>query len=172
MEKSMGSENTVFINMTQYGITTLVGATQKKIKWYMKEYATQPDKKFGGGAGKKKLMTYTLQRIQQEDKYFNQSFILPALEQKRWQDFLEDCIIYATLYSFFNKVPVPLSPEVEPGAAVVVDVVHAVLDLPAECTKDIDKATSRPPPASSLSCNTTCNYRPTPLKQIAFRRSH
>jgi hypothetical protein len=55
----MNSENTVFINMFHYGITTLVGATQDKIDWYMNEYSTQPDKKFGGGAGKKKLMTYT-----------------------------------------------------------------------------------------------------------------
>ena len=115
----MESEKAIYIDMTGYGITTIVGATQEKIDWYMNAYATQPDKRFGDGVGKKKLMTYTLKCIQREDRYFNQSPVLPALEQQRWLDFLEDCIIFATLHSFFNKVPVPLSPEVEPEAAAI-----------------------------------------------------
>lgn len=114
----MNSKNTVYIDMNYYGVTTLVGATQEKIDRYMNEYATQPDKSFGGGVGKKKLMKYMLQCIEQEDHYFNQSPILPALEQQRWLDFLEDCVIYSTLHSFLNKVPVPLSPEVERESAV------------------------------------------------------
>ncbi|MEI6834924.1 MAG: hypothetical protein WCL28_13120 [bacterium] len=118
----MESEKAIYIDMTYYGITTVVGATQEKIDWYMNAYATQPDKRFGDGVGKKKLMIYTLKCIKHEDRYFNQSPVLPALEQQRWLDFLEDCIIFATLHSFFNKVPVPLSPEVEPEAAAVLAV--------------------------------------------------
>ena len=55
----MKTEKTVILDMTKFGIKTLVGAKQKKIDFYLTSYRTQPDSRFGGGVGKKQLMTYT-----------------------------------------------------------------------------------------------------------------
>jgi hypothetical protein len=51
----MKENNTVVINMTQYGINTMVGTTENKINFYLNAYKTKADKKFGGGIGKKIL---------------------------------------------------------------------------------------------------------------------
>jgi len=40
------------IAMQSYGINTSVETTEERINWYLNEYATQPDMRFGG-VGKK-----------------------------------------------------------------------------------------------------------------------
>ena len=69
----MKKNDTVVINMTQYGINTLVETTEKKINFYLNEYKTQPDKRFGGGVGKKALMAFTFEAIQKEDIFFSEN---------------------------------------------------------------------------------------------------
>ncbi len=99
----MKKNDTVVINMTQYGINTFVETTEKKINFYLNEYKTQPDKRFGGGVGKKALMAFTFDCIQKEDIFFTKNLFAVITMQERWQDFLEDCIIYATLHAHFNN---------------------------------------------------------------------
>ncbi len=99
----MKKNDTVVINMTQYGINTLVETTEKKINFYLNEYKTQPDKRFGGGVGKKALMAFTFEAIQKEDIFFSENLNAAMTMPQRWDDFLEDCIIYATLHSHFNN---------------------------------------------------------------------
>ena len=105
----MKSEKTVIIDMKKFGITTFVSVKQSKIDWYMNEYATQPDAKFGGGVGKKILVANIYDQILHEEKYFNNSVSLSASHAyDRWQYFLDGCVIYATLNSHFSGNPVPL----------------------------------------------------------------
>lgn len=99
----MKKNDTVVIDMTQYGINTLVGTTEKKINFYLNEYKTQPDKRFGDGVGKKSLMAFTFDAIQKEDIFFSKNSFAVIIMQEHWQDFLEDCIIYATLDAHFNN---------------------------------------------------------------------
>jgi hypothetical protein len=100
----MKKNDTIVINMTQYGINTFVETTEKKINFYLNEYKTQPDKRFGGGVGKKALMAFTLESIQKEDIFFSKNLNAAITMPQRWDDFLEDCIIYATLHSYFNNI--------------------------------------------------------------------
>lgn len=105
----MKIEKSVTIDMTKFGITTMVSTKQSRIDWYMNEYATRPDKLFGGGCGKEALMNHTYSEILYQDKYFNNSsnFADPRAYE-RWQYFLDSCIIYATLNSHFSGTSVPL----------------------------------------------------------------
>ena len=99
----MKNNGTVVINMTQYGINTFVKTTAKKINYYLNEYKTQPDKRFGGGVGKKALMSFTFESIQKEDIFFSKNLNAAITMPQRWQDFLDDCVIYSTLHSHFNN---------------------------------------------------------------------
>lgn len=99
----MKKNDTVVINMTQYGINTFVETTEKKINFYLNEYKTQPDKRFGGGVGKKNLMALTFDSIQKEDIFFSKNLNAAITMPQRWDEFLEDCIIYATLHAHFNN---------------------------------------------------------------------
>ncbi len=96
-----------FINMTAYGIKTIVKASKKKIDWFMNEFATQPDAKFGGGVGKVALLNYLGQCISIEDEFFNKSHLSQIEEPKRWQEYLDDCVAFACLHSFMNGTEVP-----------------------------------------------------------------
>ena len=101
------------LDMRCYGIQTFVRTTAERIDWYMNEYETQPDILFGGGLGKKNLMDHTLSCILREDLYFTKFQFAFAIEQQRWLDFLEDCMIYATLHCYLNGAFMPLLSEVE-----------------------------------------------------------
>ena len=107
----MQTQKTVILDMTKFGIKTLVGAEHKKIDFYLTIYRTQPDSRFGGGVGKKQLMTYTYNCIQAEDKFFDRYPEAAESDPQRWLDFLEDCIIYATLFSYLNDEPLSLVEE-------------------------------------------------------------
>jgi hypothetical protein len=99
----------VVINMLSYNIKTLVSTTQEKIDWYFNEFKTQPDKKFGSGAGKAILCDFLLNTIQIEDAYF--SFVILNAEKSptRWDEFLEDCVAFACLHSHLNKTALPIA---------------------------------------------------------------
>lgn len=104
----MKANDTVVIDMTQYGINTMVGATAKKIDFYLNAYKTKADKKFGGGVGKKNLMSFTYKSIIKEDMFFSDNLNAAIEQPQRWEDFLEDCVVYATLHSHFNNAALPL----------------------------------------------------------------
>lgn len=104
----MKNSDSVILDMTKHGINTVVETSQEKINYYLNEYKTQPDNKFGGGVGKKQFMAYTFFCIQLEEKFFSDNLNSIGIYCQRWEDFLEDCIIYATLYSHFNNTPLPL----------------------------------------------------------------
>jgi hypothetical protein len=99
----------VVINMLSYNIKTLVSTTQEKIDWYFNEFKTQPDKKFGSGAGKSILCDFLLNTIQNEDAYFSLDILNAEKSPTRWDDFLEDCIAFACLHSYLNKTALPIA---------------------------------------------------------------
>jgi hypothetical protein len=120
----MKFEKTVTIDMRNFGISTVVSTKQSKIDWYMNEYATQPDEKFGGGSGKFALMIHTYDQILNEDKHFSTSVNFSAAEAyERWQYFLDGCIIYATLNAHFSGKPVPLVSDTQFADATLVSAI-------------------------------------------------
>ena len=102
------SKTAVAINMFAYGITTIVSTTQEQIDWYFNEFKTQPDKKFGKGAGKRQLCAFLYQQIKREDDFFSSDIFKGEKYPSRWQDFLEDCIAFACIDSYLNNTAVPL----------------------------------------------------------------
>ena len=51
----MEQSKQVVISMLKFDIKTFVVASKKQMNWYRKEFMTQPDKRFGGGVGKKRV---------------------------------------------------------------------------------------------------------------------
>ena len=102
------SRTPVVINMLGYNIKTFVSTTQEKIDWYFNEFKTQPDKKFGSGAGKVILCDFLLNTIRNEDAYFSFDILNAEKSPKRWSEFLEDCVAFACLHSYLNKTALPI----------------------------------------------------------------
>ena len=79
----------------------------KQIGWYMNEITTQPDSKFGGRVGKLILLQYLETYILMDDDFFNESPFHQIEYQARWQDYLDDCVVYACLHSYMHGIEVP-----------------------------------------------------------------
>ena len=121
----------IAINMCTYGIKTFVQTSKERIEFLLNSYSTEPDKKFGGGIGKSRLMESMWQCINHEDRYFSLHLAAGHPEPQRWQDFLDDCVVYATLYSFFDDKPLLL---LEPLARPVTSsAVKALLESYQSC---------------------------------------
>jgi hypothetical protein len=105
----INSQTPVVINMLGYNIKTFVSTTQGKIDWYFNEFKTQPDKKFGNGAGKVILCDFLLNTIQNEDAYFSIDILNAEKSPTRWDEFLEDCVAFACLNSFLNNTALPIA---------------------------------------------------------------
>ena len=103
------SRTPVVINMLGYNIKTFVSTTQEKIDWYFNEFKTQPDKKFGSGAGKVILCEYLFNNIQNEDAYFSFDILNAEKSPIRWDEFLDDCVAFACLHSYLNKTALPIA---------------------------------------------------------------
>ena len=103
------SRTPVVLNMLGYNIKTFVSTTQEKIDWYFNEFKTQPDKKFGDGAGKVILCEFLLYNIKKEDDYFSLDILNTEKSPKRWSEFLEDCIAFACIHSYLNKTALPIA---------------------------------------------------------------
>jgi hypothetical protein len=97
----------ILLDMTVFGIKTFVGTTQEKIDWYFNEFKTQPDSKFGGGIGKRQLLLELKKILINEDKFFNKNISFKYTYKQRWENYLEDCVAFATLYSFMSDSDLP-----------------------------------------------------------------
>ena len=89
--------------MSSFGINTAVLVKHSRINWYLNEYLTQADKRFGGGLGKKELLRRLEYLLPKEDKYFDSHPNEAVRTNERWVDFCEDCIVLATLAAFLTK---------------------------------------------------------------------
>ena len=101
------NQNNILLDMTVFGIKTLVATTQEKIDWYFDEFKTQPDSKFGGGIGKRRYFLELKKILINEDKFFNKNISFKYTYKQRWGNYLEDCVAFATLHSFMNNSDLP-----------------------------------------------------------------
>jgi hypothetical protein len=90
------------VSLISLGIDTVVLTPHYRLDWYLNEYETQPDWRFGGGLGKKKYLKYLEKHLPRENKYFDLHPEQAIQSNQRWQDFCEDCIILVTLTSFLK----------------------------------------------------------------------
>lgn len=102
----MEQSKQVVISMLKFDIKTFVVASKKQMNWYRKEFMTQPDKRFGGGVGKKGLLSHYKVALPEEDAFFEQDPLNCLIYQQRWDEFLSDCVAMACLHEFLTKEPI------------------------------------------------------------------
>ena len=98
----------ITIDMTTHGLKTLVTTTQEKIDFYMSDYKNAPDACFAYGRGKMALKNHIHQGIVAIDAYFDHTPNAINNQPKLWDDFLENCIVFATLHSHLSGEPLPI----------------------------------------------------------------
>jgi len=96
------------IDMSRYGIGTLVLTEHERLDRMMREYATKPDDIWCGGRGKEYLHKMLREQLLSEDKYFDKNPKAIKRNSERWDNFMDDCVIYATLNAFLFDQPVYL----------------------------------------------------------------
>lgn len=96
------------VDMSRYGIGTVVLTEHEGLDKMMCEYATKPDDIWCGGRGKKHLHKMLHKQLLSEDKYFDKNPKAIQRKAERWSNFMDDCVIYATLNAFLFKEPIAL----------------------------------------------------------------
>jgi hypothetical protein len=96
------------VDMSRYGIGTVVLTEHEGLDKMMCEYATKPDGIWCGGRGKKYLHKMLHKQLLSEDNYFNKNPKAIQRKAERWTNFMDDCVIYATLNAFLFKEPIVL----------------------------------------------------------------
>ncbi len=94
------------IDMSRYGIGTVVLTEHDGLDRMMLEFATKPDEIWCDGRGKKYLHKMLRKQLLKEDKYFDKNPVAIQRNSKRWLNFLDDCVVFATLNAFLFDQPV------------------------------------------------------------------
>ena len=96
------------VDMSTYGIGTVVLTEHEGLDRMMREYATMPDEIWCDGRGKKYLHKMLRKQLLKEDKYFDKNPKAIQRNSERWAIFMDDCVIFATLNAFLFDQPVYL----------------------------------------------------------------
>ena len=94
------------IDMSRYGIGTVVLTEHDGLDRMMLEFATKPDDIWCEGRGKKYLHKMLRKQLLKEDKYFDKNPKAIQRNSERWINFLDDCLVFATLNAFLFNQPV------------------------------------------------------------------
>ena len=95
------------IDMSIYGLSTVVLTTQENLDAMKFEFTNNPRKISKWNKVKKELLIYLEFVIHNEDRYFSLSKTVRKEDEQRWADFLEDCVNYSCLHSHLNGIDVP-----------------------------------------------------------------
>jgi hypothetical protein len=98
----------IVLKMNVYGINTLVKTTQERIDFYLNLFETEDDAMIGGGVGKKMYGHLLIQELRMLDQQFDQSPVLRMVMPQLWDDFIEDCVIFAALDHFSTGRALPI----------------------------------------------------------------
>jgi hypothetical protein len=95
------------IDMSIYGLSTVVLTTQENLDAMKFEFTNNPRKISKWNKVKKELLSYLEFVILNEDRYFSLSKTVRKEDEQRWADFLEDCVNYSCLHSHLKGIDVP-----------------------------------------------------------------
>lgn len=96
------------VDMSRYGIGVVVLTEHEGLDRMMREYASKPDEIWCEGRGKKYLHKLLWKQISKEDKYFDKNPEAIQRNSERWENFMDDCVLFATLNAFLFDQPVYL----------------------------------------------------------------
>jgi len=96
------------VDMSQFGIDTVVLTEHDEMGEIMRRFATAPDTVWCGGRGKKYLHKMLRKQLFKEDKFFTKNPKEIQRNSQRWSDFCDDCVNFATLNALLFDQPVYL----------------------------------------------------------------
>jgi len=96
------------VPMHALGISVVVLTEHKRLEETRSEFLQKPDSIWMGGRGKNHMRNYLDVALRAQDKYFDQNPLEAVSENQRWNDFLDDCVIYAVLCSVLDDEPLAL----------------------------------------------------------------
>lgn len=96
--------NRVAVNMQQFNVSTVVMSTLVELEEIRDELLSVPDSEWFNGKGKKALYDYLLNAVVKEDQFFTSNLHMAVRGAKRWQEFMDDCLLLSVLGSvLFNR---------------------------------------------------------------------
>ncbi len=101
------------INMSVFGVGAIVLTQSTRVEYYLQKFATDPDYMIGGGVGKVVFAKQLENELLETDRFFNSHPRHRHNYSKRWAEFMEDCVILASLRSFLDKKPIALFDPIE-----------------------------------------------------------
>ena len=96
------------VDMRIYGIDTVVLTEHEELERMMREYASKPDEIWCDGRGKKYLHKFLRKKLVKENRHFDKNPKEIQRNSKRWANYMDDCVIFATLNAFLFDQPVYL----------------------------------------------------------------
>ena len=96
------------IDMSRYGIGVVVLTEHDGMDKLVSDFERKPDQVWCDGKGKKYFHQMLHKQLLKEDKYFDNNTNLIQRHSERWTNFMDDCVIYATLNSYLYKEPIHL----------------------------------------------------------------
>ena len=85
------------VNMTQYGIQTVVLTEHKNLDEAVTMYLETKDEFWMDGKGKQYLYDWLKAHLLKEDEYFNNHRDEADINNPRWRYFCDDCVSFAAL---------------------------------------------------------------------------
>jgi hypothetical protein len=105
------------VSMTQMGINVVVNTTNKELDAHIEFHRTVPKKGWPGNTNIKKYYSNLKSLLLIEDKYFDSNPEDAKAGNPRWDKFMNDCLILATVDFYVNKRPIQLiHPDIYPYA--------------------------------------------------------
>ena len=96
------------VNMTQYGINMIILTEHRNIKKNIKTVKRDIKRGLPYRLTKETLYEKLLIKLKFEDNYFTKNVNAAYIEKKRWQEFNDDCILYAALDHILTDNPIHL----------------------------------------------------------------
>jgi len=94
--------------MNSYGINSVILTEHENLKSLIDEFKNSEDSKWLNGLGKKALYDMLLKRLKKEDKSFKKKPKKMNVNNQKWIDFCNDCVILASLGNVLYEYPIML----------------------------------------------------------------
>ena len=102
------SDTRVAIAMHPLGLDMIVNTSHGEIMEAVTLFMTTDDSAWGGGRGKRHLLSVMTKILVCEDRFFTYNLDAADSSNDRWVEFCNDCVILAALNLVVNEVPVPI----------------------------------------------------------------
>ena len=103
------NEENVFIDMTEYGLNMMVSINFEYLNFMIIKFekSYEKEKYFGNQTLEEKYIRM-FEGLKENDEYFGEDIDRKKLEKRRWDKFVDDCLVYVMLACFLKIKPIQL----------------------------------------------------------------